>query len=253
MTNSIGPQGDLPRYHQISNILVERIEKGRYAIGDLLPTEQDLCGEFEVSRYTIREALRRLTDAGLVRRRQGSGSQVVANKAPANFVHSMRSLSELFQYASDTVFKITKIEMLVPEPEVKPYLGDSGDEPWLYVEGVRLAADGRSPIAFSRVFVNREFEGIVPDLPGVSGTIFRLIEERYGVVVENVEQEIQAEPMGKYAAKLLDSSTRIWAVRVIRRYFGSDRKILQISVNYHPADRFSYSMQLRREGTKGWV
>ena len=63
--------GDLPRYHQISNILTERIELGRYAIGDLLPTEQDLCAEFDVSRYTIREALRRLTEAGLVRRRQG--------------------------------------------------------------------------------------------------------------------------------------------------------------------------------------
>ena len=253
MTKSAGPHGDLPRYHQISNILVERIEKGRYAIGDLLPTEQDLCGEFEVSRYTIREALRRLTDAGLVRRRQGSGSQVVANKAPGNFVHSMRSLSELFQYASDTVFKITKIETMVPEPEVKPYLGETADDPWLYVEGVRLAADGGAPIAFSRVFINREFDGIVPDLPGVSGTIFRLIEDRYGVVVEDVEQEIRAEPMGKYAAKLLGSSTRIWAVRVIRRYFGSDGKILQISVNYHPADRFSYSMQLRREGSKGWA
>ncbi|WP_051231475.1 GntR family transcriptional regulator [Kaistia adipata] len=245
--------GDLPRYHQISNILTERIELGKYAIGDLLPTEQDLCAEFDVSRYTIREALRRLTEAGLVRRRQGSGSQVVANKVPANFVHSMRSLSELFQYASDTVFKITAVEMQVPEPEVQPYLGETADEPWLYVEGVRLEADGRTPIAFSRVFINREFEGIAGDLPSVGGTIFRLIEQRYGVTVEDVEQEIRAEPMGKYAAKLLGSSTRIWAVRVIRRYFGEDGKILQISVNYHPADRFSYSMHLRREGAKGWV
>jgi GntR family transcriptional regulator len=253
MNKPIGPHGDLPRYHQISNILTERIEQGRYAIGDLLPTEQDLCAEFDVSRYTVREALRRLIEAGLVRRRQGSGSQVVANKAPANFVHSMRSLRELFQYAADTVFRITTIEMQVPDAEVRPYLGETGDEPWLYVEGVRLEPDGRTPIAFSRVFINREFEGIVSDLPGVSGTIYRLIEQRYGVVVEDVEQEIRAEPMGKYAAKLLGSSTRVWAVRVIRRYFGEDGKILQISINYHPADRFSYSMHLRREGTKGWA
>jgi DNA-binding GntR family transcriptional regulator len=253
MNKPSAPHGDLPRYHQISNILSERIEQGRYAIGDLLPTEQDLCGEFDVSRYTIREALRRLTEAGLVRRRQGSGSQVVANKTPANFVHSMRSLRELFQYAADTVFRITTIQTQVPEAEVQPYLGESADEPWLYVEGVRLEADGRTPIAYSRVFINRAFEGIVSDLPGVSGTIYRLIEQRYGVVVEDVEQEIRAEPMGKYAAKLLGSSTRVWAVRVIRRYFGEDGKILQISVNYHPADRFSYSMHLRREGTKGWA
>lgn len=252
MSEPTVPHSDLPRYHQISNILIQRIEQGRYAVGELLPTESDLCTEFDVSRYTVREALRRLTDAGLVRRRQGSGSQVVATKAPANFVHSMRSLSELFQYASDTVFKIMKVEKQIPEPDALPYLGDTVDEPWIYVEGVRMEPDGRTPIAFSRVYIHRDYEGVVGDLPGLNG-IYRLIEQRYGVAVEDVEQEIRAEPMGKYAAKLLGSSPRIWAVRVVRRYFGEDGKILQISINYHPADRFSYSMHLRREGSKGWA
>ncbi len=250
---TIADAAELPRYQEIGNILMARIVAGVYPIGALLPTEIDLCEEFGVSRYTIREALRRLTDAGLVRRRQGSGSQVVADRAASGYVHTMRSLSELFQYAADTVFRVTTIEERVPEAEFAPYFGAMADRPFVYVEGVRLDQDGRTPIAFSRVFINPAYAAIVPDLKGFSGAIYRLIEQRFGVAVEDVEQEIRAEPMGKHAARQLGSTTRVWAVRVIRRYFDGEGNIIQVSVNYHAADRFSYTMHLRREGSKGWA
>jgi DNA-binding GntR family transcriptional regulator len=165
----------------------------------------------------------------------------------------MRSLSELFQYAADTVFRVTRIEELVPDAEYQAVLGDKASEPWVYVEGVRLDQPGGTPIAFSRVFINRAYAAVVPDLTGFSGAIYRLIEQRFGVSVEDVEQQISAEPMGKYAARQLGSSTRVWAVRVVRRYFDAEGAIIQTSLNYHAADHFSYTMHLRREGGKGWV
>jgi len=75
---------ELPRYYQVSNILAKRIEEGKYKVGDLMPTEIELCNEFDISRYTVREALRRLAEAGLVRRRQGSGTQISATHSQSN-------------------------------------------------------------------------------------------------------------------------------------------------------------------------
>lgn len=248
MTKSKRPEPGLPRYQEISDILSRRIERGTYKVGKLLPTESELCAEFEVSRYTIQGALRRLTEAGLVRRRQGSGSQVLAQRAQANYVQSMRSLSEIFQYAANTDLRITKIATERPGPEFQVYLDQEANDPWLYVEGLRHDQDGRIAVAFSRVFINRAFSGIVPDLKDFRGTIYRLIEQRYKIVVEDVEQEIRAEPMGKYEAEQLGTAKRIWTVRVVRRYFDSGGRLLQVSHNFHPADRFSYRMHLRREG-----
>jgi GntR family transcriptional regulator len=248
-----GEQEAGPRYLQLGNLLQKRIEEGFYTVGDLLPTENELCEEFNVSRYTVREALRRLIEAGLVRRRQGSGSQIVATRAPENYVHSMRSLSELFQYASDTVLKISETKLAVPDPAFAPLLGEHANAPWLQVEGVRLDSDGKTPICFSLVFINEAFAEIAPLLKGQTGAVYSLIEARFGVTVADVEQEITAEPISRSAARALATSSRIWTVRVVRRYIGADGRLLLVSVNYHPGDRFSYSMHLRREGAKGWV
>ena len=240
-----------PRYLQLGNVLQKRIEDGVYAVGDLLPTEIGLCDEFNVSRHTVREALRRLIEAGLVRRRQGSGSQVVAARVQENYVHTMRSLRELFQYASDTVFQIRSMAETVPDPVYAADLGANSAKPWLQVEGIRLDRDAKTPICFSIVLINNEFAEIGPSLARHDGAIYSLIEQRFGVAVADVEQEIRAEPITRRAARELATSTRIWAVRVVRRYVGADGKLLLMSINYHPGDRFSYTMHLRREGNKG--
>lgn len=250
--NRAANESELPRYYQVSNILVKRIEDGRYKVGDLLPTEIELCEEFDISRYTVREALRRLTEAGLVRRRQGSGTQIIATRSNANYVHTMRSLSELFQYASDTVLTIDLIEERVPPPEFAHYFGNRADEAWLYFEGLRADQDGGTPICFSRVFIDRRFSGIGPELKDHSGAIYALIESRYKVSVEDVEQEIRALPIAKAAAKRLGVNSRDMAVRVVRRYMSGDGRLILLSVNEHPSERFSYTMHLRREGGKGF-
>lgn len=241
-----------PRYLQLGNVLQQRIEDGLYPVGDLLPTEIELCSEFKVSRYTVREALRRLIDLGLLRRRQGSGSQVVASRVQGNYVHTMRSLSELFQYAADTVFRIHSMETRIPNLEFAGYLGEAATEPWLEVAGVRLDHEGKTPICFSIVFINHAFAAIESSLDHNEGAIYSLIERQFGVTVADVAQEIRATPMTKLAAAKLGTSSRIWAVLVVRRYLSADGKLLLMSVNHHPGDRFSYSMHLRREATKGW-
>lgn len=56
--------------------LMRSIKSGAYGENDRLPTEHDLAAEFQVSRPTIREALKRLRDQGLIYSRRGAGSFV---------------------------------------------------------------------------------------------------------------------------------------------------------------------------------
>ena len=242
---------DRPRYAQIGDILRQRIEAGLHPVGTLLPTESDICAEFGISRHTVREALRRLADAGLILRRQGSGSQVIATHAQQTYVHAMRSLNELFQYAADTRFRIGTIAMGVPEADHADALGGAAPQEWLIAEGLRLEQAGNAPICFSLVFINRDFAAIASDLRNLSGAIYRHIEDRFGVEVAQVEQDIRVEPIPPIAAAALGQKPKSWAVRVVRRYVDAEGRLLLASVNFHPADRFTYSMRLRREGPIG--
>jgi DNA-binding transcriptional MocR family regulator len=63
-------------YLQIARALKKEIVEGVYPVGSQLPTEDELCKRFSCSRYTVREALRRLREDGLVSSRPRAGTLV---------------------------------------------------------------------------------------------------------------------------------------------------------------------------------
>ena len=68
-------------YEEVANLIQEKIRTEQWRAGDRLPAELELAKEFDVSRSTIREAVRSLQIAGLLRSRAGSGTYV-AESAP---------------------------------------------------------------------------------------------------------------------------------------------------------------------------
>ena len=73
----------LPRYIQIANDLRDDIQQGVYQVGDRLPSQQDLGGQFGVNRHTVRQAVEILKGEGLLRVDKGLG--VFVANAPINY------------------------------------------------------------------------------------------------------------------------------------------------------------------------
>ncbi|HKK37629.1 MAG TPA: GntR family transcriptional regulator [Paracoccaceae bacterium] len=244
------PKQAAPRYQQVAADLQSRIEAGRYAVGAALPTEQELCVDYAVSRYTVREALRRLALQGLVRRRQGSGTEVIATQPPATYLHAMRSITELYEYAADTRLDILSAEVATEDDETNRMLGRRPGRAWLRMEALRRTRAG-APINVTRIWIHDDFAAVAPEIPGLPGPIHRLIEERYGAQVGEVVQEFAAEPFPEDAARLLGAAPGAPSVRLIRRYLGEGDRPLIVSISWHPAESFSYTMRLRREDVSG--
>ena len=65
-----------PLYQIVAESLIAAIQRGEHPVGSELPSETALCARFNVSRNTVREAVRLMEQAGLVSRRQGIGTRV---------------------------------------------------------------------------------------------------------------------------------------------------------------------------------
>jgi DNA-binding GntR family transcriptional regulator len=234
-----------PLYARIETRLRDAIAEGHYAVGTLLPTEAELCAAMKVSRHTVREALRRLMEAGLVERRQGAGSMVVARESPRGNVHAIRNIDGLMQYA-DTTRLLIHARGVVPldRDDAAHTLGQPG-EGWLKVQGLRIGQDGRA-LATAEVLIAPRFAAIAPDLPE-RGAIYRLIEERFGVEVAEVVQEISAGPMPPAVAAALRRRPREAGMFFMRRYVLTSGETLLVSRSWHPAERFTYAMRLKRQ------
>lgn len=61
---------------QVASQIEQLIESGHWPVGEKIPPEMELMEKFDVSRNTLREAIRALVHAGLLETKQGSGTIV---------------------------------------------------------------------------------------------------------------------------------------------------------------------------------
>lgn len=76
MTDVLPSLDRTPLSRHVAELIEERIFSGRWAAGERIPTEAELCQQIGVSRSVVRDAVRTLSARGLVDVRQGSGTVV---------------------------------------------------------------------------------------------------------------------------------------------------------------------------------
>jgi GntR family transcriptional regulator len=233
------------RYLQVARALRKEIVDGVYPVGSQLPTEHELCERFAVSRYTVREALRRLRDDNLVSSRPRTGTQVIPRTSSSSYAQDVMSINDLLAFASGAQFEIESNAMITVDAETAARAGLELGEQWLAVSGYRRAGDG-TPICRTEYYVNRAFAAVGRLLQRHSGPIFPLIEDLFGVSVVEVHQEIAAVLVSDELAAALHIAAGAPALQMQRTYTTSDGEIAQVTVNTHPAAQYRHSMTMRR-------
>ena len=239
-------QRESPFYRRMAREIKQDIISGAYPVGSLLPTEQELCNKFSASRYTVREALRLLGEDGMVERRQGRGSEVISDVERPIYAQSLTSLSELYDYAADTLLVLDHVEQIVPDAELAMSLGRKPGREWLMATGIRTTSEG-AVICVSHVFIHQDFASIGPELKSHKGAIHRLIEDRFDVPIQEVHQQITTVSLTGDIAASLGERPDNNAILVTRRYLDSDSRPILVSLNWHRLSGFTYSQIIRRE------
>jgi DNA-binding GntR family transcriptional regulator len=70
----------IPLYSQLKNLIIEKIDKGEYAENTKIPSEQELCELYDISRPTVRQAIAELTNSGYLYKEKGKGTFVSKSK-----------------------------------------------------------------------------------------------------------------------------------------------------------------------------
>jgi DNA-binding GntR family transcriptional regulator len=76
----INKYSNIPLYSQLKNVIIKKIEKGEYAEDTKIPSEQELCALFDISRPTVRQAVSELTNNGYLYKLKGKGTYVSKSK-----------------------------------------------------------------------------------------------------------------------------------------------------------------------------
>ncbi|MGB5759909.1 MAG: GntR family transcriptional regulator, partial [Acidimicrobiales bacterium] len=90
--NPLDRTSPMPLWAQLESELMRRLDAGEFDDG-IFPTDLELTESYQVSRHTVREAIRHLNKSGLLKRERGRGT--VVNRA--EFEQSLGTLYSLFQ------------------------------------------------------------------------------------------------------------------------------------------------------------
>ncbi|MTI56699.1 MAG: GntR family transcriptional regulator [Geosporobacter ferrireducens] len=192
----------LPYYLQIKDILKERIMNKAYHVNMLIPSENDLCGEFHVTRATIRNALNELKKEGLIYTAKGKGSIV----SPPKIEQSLLKFYSFGREFSDTnetiVSKFLNKAVIGASPAISRKLNTKPNTEVFEIIRVRIFNDLPLILETSYIPVH-----IAPDMLENNmeeESIYDLLESKYGVKIVKAKEYIEPQVSNDYESKYLD-------------------------------------------------
>lgn len=220
------PMNKIPRYKQLQEFLKKQIQHAEYEVGDYLPSENELCATYNITRTTARKALEELQKEGYIIRQHGKGSQVCERRKSLGLL-TVKGFSEVVNQNVKTEF--------LQVPHFGQWDKNLSFQPTLHERKTRC-------VHFSRLRYVNDFPVMIEDnwlsddkIPNfinedfVQGSFFKTLSKHYLIEIIGSEQELRSLPACKTIAPLLQVTT--------------GAPILQITVKYltNIPDYFIYS------------
>jgi GntR family transcriptional regulator len=235
----------------VQDELRQRIDQGRLPAGSRLPSEPDLAAELQVSRATLREALRALEEEGLLRRRQGSGTYVADRPRMANSLDVNFGVTEAIRAAGMRAGIANGRHWVEPASAAEAArLELEPGQDVLVVERVRTAED--KPVVLSRDVVPSRLVGdhaqVVEQM--LHASIYEVLERDLGVVIHHGVARFRpvradhavAGRLGVPRGELL---LYLWQVD-----YAEDGAAVLSSHEFHLADAFDFTVVRRGPGRR---
>jgi GntR family transcriptional regulator len=242
-----------PRLRSVSvqDQLKQRIDRGEFPAGTRLPSEPDLAAELQVSRATLREALRAMEIEGLLRRRQGSGTFVADHPRMTNSLDVNFGVTDAIRAAGMRAGIAQGRHWVEPAAASEAALLDlAPGQDVLIVERVRTAED--KPVVLSRDVLPASLVG---ERPGaveemLQRSIYEVLERDLGVVIHHGVARFRpvradhavAGRLGVPRGELL---LYLWQVD-----YTADGTPVLSSHEFHLADAFDFSVVRRGPGRR---
>ncbi|MGL6106884.1 GntR family transcriptional regulator [Romboutsia sp.] len=178
-----------PMYKIIENNVKELINSGELKEGDMIPSENELCDQFNVTRMTVRSALSNLVKDGYIARRRGIGSIVLANKIYDNISAISGFTREMNSKGLEVSNIVVSLEVVQADKELSEKLNiEIGENVW-EAKRIRLASGAR--ISYMITYMPLVmFPNLNKD--HCAGSLYSFVEEVCGMKIAISEREVES-------------------------------------------------------------
>jgi GntR family transcriptional regulator len=232
----------VPLYVQIADSLIERIRTGDLVPEQRLPSERELSKSLNVSRMTLRAALRELDNKGLLVRRPGDGTYVAKPKIERQaaklvpFTENMRSRG--YQASA----RLIVFEQRYAKVSIASNLKIPVSAPVYYFQRLRLI--NNEPVLLEKCtmpidrFPNLEQHDLE------KRSVYEIAETEYDIVPHHSEQSLEAVSATEFEAEFLGIEPGTPLMMERRLAFDKDNHPIEYGQDLYRGDRFRFVTEI---------
>jgi DNA-binding GntR family transcriptional regulator len=189
-----------PRYRHIHDYLLAHIQKGDFQPGDYLPSENELCRSFSITRTTARKALDELQKAGFIERQHGKGSMVRERRTSLGLLNVKGFSEAVGKNVTTTFLQHPSIKTWNPALPIPP-AAEELSMPCIHFE--RLRSVGSEPVMVENNWFPVSAVSGFTSLSFIEESFFKTLSRYYGIEIVGSEQLIWSIEAESHVSDLL--------------------------------------------------
>ncbi|WP_180073820.1 MULTISPECIES: GntR family transcriptional regulator [unclassified Acinetobacter] len=246
MSEPTSKTSQLPLYEQVKGQLQQKIHSGEYPALSQLPSENELSELFSVSRITIRQALHKLSQDGLIFKVHGKGTFVSKPKAYQNITQLQGFAEAMSSSGHHILNEVLSIEFIEAPLKVASKLKLAVRSQVAEIKRVRLL--NNEPVSYELTYLpveiglqlqNKQVDLRVSD-------IFTAIEQDLSIPLGYADLNIDAIQADDELAQLLSVDIHTPILRVERLTHDANEYPIDYEYLYFSGESFQYQLRIFR-------
>lgn len=233
-----------PLYEQIKEYILNNIQAGIFPTGGRIPSERTLSEKFGVSRLTVKRAIDRLSQEGVLYTRIGKGTYISVAKFDQQ-LEQLTSFTEEMQkrgkYAGSQVLSAETVPASDDDAQLLRVMTGS---PLILLVRLRLA--NGVPMAIERTkLVAGLCRGLLDHHDFSRESLYQVLREEYGIHLQYAEQSIEARLATHEESRLLQVKTSAPILHMMRRTFTDLDQPIEYALSAYCGERYKFQAVLK--------
>ncbi len=224
----------IPKYSQLREILHEMLTT--LAPNQMIPSEQELCRMYNVSRTTVRKALDHMIYEGLLYRVPGKGTLVAPPKFRGRYIHSYFGFyEELTARGISFTTRVLQSDIVVPPIKIGQELNlNHGDKVFLLE---RVRSIGNEPIHHTYSYLPYNLYPGIEMYDFTNQSLFRVMREKYQMRIDHGIRLIEACPCTPEEAKILNIKMEVPLLIMTGTLTNNEKIPIEYGITIYRGDR----------------
>lgn len=231
-------------YMQLYEIIKKKIENNEWTVGSQIPTEEDLCKLFNVSRSTVRTAILELVRQGYLKRQQGKGTFICKSIVSEGIIMTTalkEIMAEEYQNLSSKVLVRT---VMMPVEGLEEELDLPEDKHVIYIK--RIWTFGNEPVFLQEIYIPYHICPHLLEDDIESNSLFELFEKKYGIKITRVANSVDIANLNSEEARQLALPEGSAALLLTQQFY-SGETLFMYSRSLERQDKFKFFIELERK------